>query len=148
MHAIAATPARVPLSFWIVAVASLSWNAFGGYDFTMTNLRDPAYLAHFPPGMIGYLDGFPAWTLAAWALGVWGAVAGSVLLLARSRFAVIAFALSLAGLALSTVYQFVLSDPPPEMTSAPMLAMTALIWAAAIFLLWYALRARRQGVLR
>jgi hypothetical protein len=40
-----------------------------------------------------------------WALGVWGALAGSMLLLLRSRRAVTAFAASLVGLAVSTGYQ-------------------------------------------
>lgn len=70
-----------------------------------------------------------------------------LLLLVRSRHAVAAFAVSLAGLAASTVYQYVLSTPPTEMMSGAMLAMNLLIWAAAIGSLWYAIRMRKAGVL-
>jgi hypothetical protein len=72
----------------------------------------------------------------------------ALLLLARSRHAVAAFALSLAGLAVSTVYQYGLSSLPPEMKSMTMVAMNLAIWAAAIGLLVYAMRMRRGGVLR
>jgi hypothetical protein len=140
--------ARTPAtrSFWIISGLSLLWNMFGGFDYTMTNLRVPAYLAEFPPGMMDVIDEFPAWTTAAWALGVWGALAGSVLLLMRSRYAVHAFAVSLAGLALSQLYQFSITLPP-EMTTAGMRAMTLVIWIAAVGLLLYAIRKRREGVL-
>lgn len=135
-----------PRSFWIVSVVSLLWNAFGAFDYTMTNLRVPSYLAQFPPGMMDVIDAFPIWAMAAWALGVWGAIAGSLLLLMRSRFAVHAFAVSLAGLAASTVYQMGI-ELPAEMQSMGMTFMNLVIWAGALFLLWYAVRQRKAGVL-
>ena len=137
-----------PVHLWIVGVIALLWNAFGCLDYVMTQTRNADYLAMFSAEMRAYFDSFPVWMEAAWALGVWGALLGSLLLLLRSRWAVTAFALSLAGLALSTVYQFVLTTPPADMMSAGMLAMNALIWAIAIFLLVYAMRQRRAGVLR
>ena len=139
---------RAPLHFWIVAGLSLLWNAFGAFDYTMTNLRDAAYLANFPPGMMDYIDAMPLWATAAWALGVWGAVAGSVLLLLRSRYAVAAFAVSLLGLAVSTIHQWTMPQRPEWMTDPMMLAMNGLIWVAAIFLLFYALAMHRRGVLK
>lgn len=147
MQATAAT--RAPTSYWVIAVLSLMWNAFGAFDYVMTNTRNEAYLSQpqFPPEMIDYIDRFPVWAIAAWAFGVWGAVAGSVLLLLRSRFAVHAFAVSLAGLALSTIYQAT-SDMPASMTTPGMIGMTLVIWIAALFFLWYSIRMRRQGVLR
>lgn len=139
--------ARAPASFWIIAALSLLWNLFGAYDYTMTNLRDPGYLAQFPPEMIDYVDEMPIWALGVWTLGVWAAVIGSVLLLLRSRHAVYAFAASFAGLALSTVYQLT-SDMPAAMKSAGNYAMTAVIWVAVIFFWYYATRMRRAGVIR
>ena len=138
--------ASAPWHFWAISVLSLLWNSFGGYDYTMTNLRDEAYLAQFPPEMMTIIDGFPIWATAAWALGVWGALAGSVLLLVRSRFAVHAFAASLAGLAISTIYQQTIAMPA-ELDTPGMMVMNLVIWAGALLLVWYALRQRRAGVL-
>ena len=139
---------RAPLHFWIVAGLSLLWNAFGAFDYMMTNLRSAAYLANFPPDMMSYIDAMPTWATAAWALGVWGGLAGAVLLLLRSRYAVVAFALSLLGLAVSTIYQWTMPQQPAWMTEPAMLAMNAVIWVAAIFLLFYALAMRRRGLLK
>jgi hypothetical protein len=139
---------RTPAHLWIVAVLATIWNAFGCFDYLMTQTRNERYLAGFTDPQRVYFDSFPMWMEAAWAFGVWGGLAGSLLLLARSRYAVAAFAVSLAGLAISTLYQYVLSTPPPEMTSGAMLAMNLVIWAVAIALLIYAMRMRKRGVLR
>ena len=139
--------ARAPRLFWITAVFSLVWNAFGAYDYVMTNIRDAAYLANFPPETVQYLDAMPYWTIGAWALGVWGALAGSMLLLVRSRFAKYLFGLSLLGLAASTFYQFG-SDMPEAMKTAGMNAMILIIWIVAVLLLLYSFRWHREGILR
>lgn len=138
---------KTPWHLWIVGIASLAWSTFGAIDFTMTNTRNAAYLAQFPPEMMQIVDEFPIWSIVAWGCGVWGAVLGSILLLLRSRSAVLAYAISLAGLAVSQYYQATI-DMPAAMETHTMMAMTAAIWIVAIFLLWYAWRQRRAGVLR
>lgn len=139
---------RTPWHVWAVGLLSLAWNAIGGIDYTMTQTHNAAYLAAASPAQLAWFAGFPAWEVAAWALGVWGAIAGSVLLLARSRHAVAVFAVSLAGLALSSLYQWFLNPPPGETQSGGMLALDLAIWAIAIGLLWYAQRMKARGVLR
>ena len=139
---------RTPSHLWIVGALATLWNGFGAFDYLMTQTRNAQSLANFTDPQRIYFESFPIWMEAMWAFGVWGGLAGSLLLLARSRHAAAAFALSLAGLAASTVYQYVLSSPPPDMTSGAMLGMNLAIWAAAIGLLVYALRMRRRGVLR
>ena len=96
---------------------------------------------------VAYTAALPAWLTAFWALGVWGSLAGSVLLLVRSRYAVQAFGLSLAGLAISQGWQFAATLPPAMKTTA-MWAMTATIWIVLVLLLLYAFVQERRGVLR
>ena len=139
---------RTPLHLWIVAVLATVWNGFGCFDYLLTQTRNADYLANFTDPQRAYFDSFPVWMEAVWAVGVWGGLLGSLLLLLRSRWAVAAFALSLLGLAVSTVYQYVLSTPPPDMMTGKMIAMNVAIWAVAIFLLWYAMRMRGRRVLR
>lgn len=139
---------RTPVHLWIVGVLATIWNAFGAFDYLMTQTRNEQYLAHFTDPQRIYFESFPMWMEAAWAFGVWGGLLGSLLLLARSRFAVHAFGVSLAGLAASTVYQYVLNSPPADMMTGGMIAMNLVIWAVAIGLLIYAMRMRGRGVLR
>ena len=141
-------PARTPVHLWIVGVLATVWNAFGAFDYVMTQTRNADYLANFTDPQRVYFESFPVWMEATWALGVWGGLMGSLLLLVRSRFAATAFAVSLAGLAVSTLYQYVLSTPPEAMTGGTMLVMNLVIWAVAIGLLVYAVKMRRTGVLR
>jgi hypothetical protein len=141
--------AKTPVHVWIVGIVSLAWNAFGCFDYYMTQTNNEGYLAAFTAEQRAYFNSFPFWMEAAWALGVWGALAGSILLLFRSRHAVAAFAISLIGLAISTFYQFVISDVdvsalmPPEASY-----ITFAIWIIAIALLAYAWWLRGKAVLR
>jgi hypothetical protein len=136
-----------PMHLWIFGLLSLLWNSYGAYDYVMSATRNREHLAQFPPEMIVALDTMPVWVVAAWAIGVWGAVAGSVLLLLRSRFAVHAFALSLLGLAASTFYQFG-AKIPEDLRTVGFNAMTMAIWIAAVGFFLYASRMRASGVLR
>lgn len=138
---------RTPAHFWVVAALATLWNGFGAFDYLMTQTRNAHYLANFTDPQRVYFDTFPIWMEAAWAFGVWGGVAGSLLLLARSRHAVLAFAISLAGLFASTVYQYGLHKAPPDMAGPAMIGMNIAIWAIAIGLLLYARRMRASRVL-
>lgn len=139
---------KTPVHVWIIGAVSLLWNAFGAYDYIMTQTNNAAYLEMFTPEQRAFFESFPLWMEATWAIGVWGAVAGSGLLLMRSRYAVWAFAASLAGLALSTLWQFGLSgaDIGTIFGTGP-LVMNAVIWIVAIALLYYAMGQQKAGVL-
>ena len=140
---------RTPVHLWIVGIVSALWNAMGALDYTMTQTRNAAWMAQMSPEQIAWFDSAPIVAHASWAFGVWGAFLGSLLLLARSRFAVWSFILSLAGLAVNTIFQMTKPMPGgPHMDTPGMLLFHGLIWAVALFLLIYALRMRRSGVLR
>lgn len=145
-----ARTARVPWHLWLVGGLSLLWNAFGGYDYTMTRMRNVDYLSSMgdPSAMLAYIDAMPFFAQVGWALGVWGSLAGSVLLLLRSRWAVPAFAASLLGALLSYAGQYLGPPGPPEMTAGAMKYMPLFIIALVALQLWYAARQRSAGVLR
>ena len=113
-----AAPARRPVHLWVVGIASLLWNAFGAFDYLATELKLDFYVSQFTEAQRDYFYSFPSWLVAAWALGVWGAHAGSIGLLLARGWAVWAFAVSLLGLAVSTVYNFGMSDGADIMGSA------------------------------
>ncbi|MDO7630157.1 MAG: hypothetical protein MUQ84_04420, partial [Loktanella sp.] len=72
---------KTPLHLWIVGVLSLLWNAGSGYDYLMTRLESTAYLAVLTEPQRAFLDAAPMWFNATWAIGVWFAILGSILLL-------------------------------------------------------------------
>lgn len=135
-----AAASKVPTHLWVVGGLSALWNAFGCYMYSMTMMRDPALMAQTPPEVREAVLAAPAWANGAWALGVWGALLGSILLLMRKGLAIYAFVVSLLGLVGTTVFQ-VTGDVP---VNVPQLAM---IWAVALFLLWYSWTMKKRGVL-
>ncbi len=137
-----ATMARTPWHLWAVGILTLLWNSVGIYSYMMTRL-DRLESLEMTAEQIAWFESFPVWANALWALGVWGAFFGSVLLLLRSRWAVTSIAISVIGLVGTTFYQRFMTDIPPELDS---IGLTAAIWIITLFMLWYALRMR--GVLR
>lgn len=139
--------ARPRWPYWVIAALALWWNAFGCLDFVMTASRNPEWLASLSPETIDWLDAAPTWSLFTWALGVGGGLVGALCLLARSRHAMPAFAASLLGLAGNQLWQLT-SNRPDSMASGGNLALSVGVWTIALFLLWFAVRTRRQGILR
>ena len=114
----------------------------------MTETRNAAYLAGMTPEQLAYFNSFPAWAVALWAIGVWGGLAGSILLLLRHRWAVPTLAVSLAGAALGLVGQHLLPGRPASLSGAGMTIFGLVIVAIAAALWWYAWAMRARGVLR
>lgn len=143
---------RAPMHLWVVGVLAILWNGYGGYDYWMTRTENMDYLAKFgadPGSILDWIDSFPMWAQFGWGLGVWMGLLGSVLLLARSRWAVHALGLSLIGMALSFGYQFSGASPMPAgMEGGAMTYIPLLIIFIGLLLFAYARAMAKKGVLR
>ncbi len=138
---------KTPWHLWAVGILSLLWNAMGGVDYTMSHMHNAAYLAKMTPEQIAWFDHFPIWATSCWALGVWGAIVGSVLLLLRSRHAAFAFGVSLIGFIGSHIYQYTSSAPAGLNTGTGTL-FAAVLAVVAVALLFYARAMKWNGVLK
>lgn len=141
---------RTPLHLWIVGVVAALWNAIGAADYTMTRMQNDDYFRAVMPGIepsviYAYIDAMPILAQAGWGVGVWGAVAGTLLLLARSRFALWAYLASLAGAIVSFGVQYAGPKPPEGMDDG---IMPIVITAIALGLFLYARAMKSKGVLR
>ena len=139
---------RTPVHLWIVGFLAQLWKAFGCYDYLMTETENAAYLANYTAEQLAYFEALPAWLVAPWALGVWGGLIGSILLLMRSRYAVWAFGLSFIGCVIVMGYQMFATTMPASMTEGMMGIMPWVIMVIAAFLLWYSWSEEKKGVLR
>ena len=103
---------RTPWHLWLVGVIAVLFNAIGVFDFVMAMAQGADYMAKagMTPEQIAHYLQMPGWMTAVWAIGVWGALLGSVLILLRNRLAAPIFAVSLAAFALSLLYTYVLTD--------------------------------------
>ena len=140
---------KVPWHLWAVGLISLLWNMIGAYDYFQTRSGNLEYLQAAGMGEVelAWLDSFPVWANGAWALGVWGAVAGSVLLLMRSRFAVHAYVVAIFGIAVTTVFQYGFPHPA-SVDGALTVVFSAVLWLATLGQLYYARRQSANGLLR
>jgi hypothetical protein len=138
-----------PWHLWVVGVVSLLWNAFGCYDYYMTNTGGDEYLRSY--GMteqqIAFYHAMPAWMTGAWAIGVWGALLGSILLLLRSKWAFHVFVISFAAFLVSVIYTYGFTNVA-EVNGATGMIMNVVIAASCIFFIWYAWFATTRGILR
>lgn len=139
---------RAPALLWIVGFLGLLWNAYGCYEYLMTQTRDAAFLAAQPADWVAYWEGLPGWLTAFWAIAVWGGLAGAILLLMRSRHAVWAFALSFVGVVVDIGYQMFATAMPATMKDGMLGMLDWAIIIVAAFLLWYSWSEEKKGVLR
>ena len=133
--------------YWTICIVALLWNAFGAMDYVMTQTRNEAYMSQFTPEQLDYFYNFPAWVSFTWAIGVWGAVLGSILLLLRKAWAVWAFVASLAGIVSTAIYNFVLSDGLEIMGVGIALGFTIAVFVIGIGLFMFSRAMQQRGVL-
>ncbi len=96
---ISARTMPLPKWFWIMAGLGLAWNLFGVVQFLGTAMasQEGLMMGGMTEAQANLYFGLPVWMNAAFAVGVFGGLLGSALLLLRRRQAVPVFALSLAG---------------------------------------------------
>ena len=140
---------RTPVHLWIVGVLSLLWSCIGANDYYQSETGNMAYYQTMGMGQaeIDWVNGFPAWAVSIWAIGVWVGLAGSILLLLRMRYAFHAFAISLAAMVLMTIYQFG-TPHPASLDTTFGYVVTAIVWVIGIALVLYTRAQTKAGVLR
>jgi hypothetical protein len=139
-----ASRAATPGHRWVVGVVTLLFNSMGIVSYLSTKLGKLEDMG-MTPDQIAFMESYPAWISAFWALGVWGAFAGSVLLLAGSKWAAGVMVVATIGLIGTTIGNYAVLDVPAAM-QAP--ALDVAIWVVTLFLLFYCRRMASAGVLR
>ena len=137
---------KTPVHLWIVGVLALLWSLMGAFDYLATKLELEFYMSQFTPEQLAYFNAFPAWMTVFWAFGVWGGFAGSIGLLLRKKWAVWAYVVSIAGLFVSSIYNFGVTDGA-EIMGPGAVIFTIIIWIAALFLLGYTWMQAKRSVL-
>ena len=138
---------RAPRHLWVVGALAVLWNAMGVFDYSMTQSRNAAYMASFTPEQLAFFYGMPRLVVSAWAVGVFGGFAGSLLLLLRRRLAVGLLLASVLGVVTTTFHNYGLADGMTVAGDVSSLILTAVICVVALGLFLYASVMRARGVL-
>ncbi len=140
---------KTPIHLWIIGILALIWNMGGAYNYVAVKFRIDSLMSQMPQKMLDFFASVPPWYSAAWAIGVWFSLAGSLLLLLRSRIAGSAFAMGFLGLVIASIYTFALSPINMlEGASVREIIFTVAIYIVLIILFIYARAMTRRGVLR
>ena len=81
---------KAPWHLWLVGGFAVVFNSIGAFDYLMTRRHNAAYFEQlgYDAAQIAYFEHYPVLPTIFWTVGVFGAVAASVLLLFRSRYTV------------------------------------------------------------
>jgi len=142
------TRAKTPVWYWILAVIGLMWFAMGAFDYIATQYRFDFYIAEYTEEQLAYFYGFPAWYVAIWAISVWGAVAGAVLLLMRKKAASLMFLISLISFIIAAIYSYGFTNAMEMMGGIGTVIFSAVIFLSILGYFWLARSASASGILR
>ena len=134
-----------PRASWWVAAAALVWNLTGLAAFVMQVLQ--VGWSDLPADQLALFQAIPAWATLAFAVATVGGTLGAVGLLLRRRWAVGAFAASLAGIVVQQVHVLGIARVQDVMGASAVGFPLAVLVIAVALLVW-SRRLAARGVLR
>lgn len=140
------TASKAPSWLWAASVLGVLWNLYGVYQYagTFTQAGKAAMTAGMTASQAALYLSLPEWISVVFAVGVFGGLIGSILLVLRRRAARPVLAASFVGYGLlfaGDVYHGVFAAIPSQLV---ILAVVVLIAAA---LSWASRSADKRGVL-
>ncbi|WP_421790026.1 hypothetical protein [Hyphobacterium sp.] len=139
---------KTPFWYWILAVIGVLWFAGGAFDYTATKLQLDFYMSSFTEEQLAYFYGFPTWFVALWAISVWSAFVGAILLLLRMKLASLLFLISLVTYVISAIYSIGFTNGMEVMGGAGALIFSAAIVISLLVFFWLARWASLRGILK
>ena len=138
--------AKHPLWFKGLARAGLAWNLFGVVQFAMSLQATPESLMQsgLSAEQAQVMTSYPAWMTLAFAIGTFGGLIGTALLIARHRAASGVLAASLAGYVV--LYVGDITEGVFAVMGAPQVIILTLVVMIAAGLLWMARWSARHHV--
>lgn len=126
-------------SFWLISGLALIWNLLGVANFAWQ--MTPDALASYPEAERAIIENRPLWATLGFALAVIAGSLGCLLLLLRKSAAYGMFAASFVGVIATVLHTLMAVGIGATGAIIPV----AMVLGVAIFLIWYARRASRNG---
>lgn len=139
--------AKLPVWFWIVAVAAIIWTLIGVASYIMDVTMSEEAMAQMSEAERQILEARPTWLFALYAIAVFSALFGAASLALRKNWAVPLFGVSLVVVVVQMAYVLF------GLNALATLGMNAAIFPAVIivigaFLLWFSMNAKGKGWLK
>ncbi len=144
-----ANPARsnVPVWYWAAAGLGLVWNAYGVQQFvgSLSATEDTLIAQGMTPEQAQVMLTYPGWMTLAFAVGVFGGLAGTVLLLLRRKESLPVLAVSLV--AYIALYIGDITEGVFAALGAPQVIVLTIVVAIAVGLVLLARHAIRSRII-
>lgn len=135
---------KPPKSFFWIAGAAFVWDLIGVAAYIGTVTVSPEAIAELPEAQQELMANTPAWSTGLFAIAVWGGVIGTLLLLLRKALALPVLIVSLAAVVVNGGYTWFMTNAF-EVLGAGQAGLSAVIFAIAAFLVWFANNAKGKG---
>lgn len=135
--------AGVHWRFWVISAIALVWNVLGGANFFMQ--MDADMVSALPETHRAIIIGRPVWATAGFAVIVFGGALGCLLLLLRKSAAYYVFIASLLGGIVTMIHTVNIARSTIDFSVSEVVVMILMPLVVAVFLIWYAKWAERQG---
>lgn len=122
---------KPPLWFTVVAALALLWNLAGLAAVVADLQLSAAEIAALPAAQQQMYAARPAWSVAASVVAVLGGTLGSLGLLLRRRWALVALYASLAGIVVQDIGIFVVAGAVQALGAGPVVMQTVVLLVAA-----------------
>lgn len=142
-----ASTGGTPWHIWLVGLLAVGWNTLGATDYVFAQMMPDFYVEAMRPEQVVFIEAIPAWAVSLWALAVWGSLAGSVLILARSRFAYPVFVVATACMVGAFFRNYLMADGI-QVQGSMGVAMAMVLFLIQLFLLYYTRDMTGRGILR
>lgn len=134
--------------FWVIGVIYLLWSIVGcGGYLAEQMMSDAAYSEAFGAERFDLRGLTPAWATAGYAIGVWGGLVGVILLLLRKKLCLPFFYASFIG-AIIGFLPSIFDGRFKAVLGGADYGLMIFIWLECIFIIWFARKMTRNGILR
>jgi hypothetical protein len=136
---------KLPAWYWVVAILALIWMLFGVMAWVIDLMTDEAGLAQMSEAQRQLYVARPQWIFVVYAVAIFSGLAGAIGLLMRKSWATALLALSLAAVVIQFGYTFLVMRAAEVLGAGAALPFPIVIFLIGASLLWFSLKARRQG---
>jgi len=138
------TTTKPKAAYWIIAIIAFIWNSLGVNAYLQQQYDTEAFRAQYSPEQLEMVQVAPTWYTAAFALAVFGGLFGSIALLLTKKIANLLFAISLLGIIVQMIHNFLIINSI-EVSGAGAMIMPIMIMIIGIFLFTYSRKAITKG---
>ena len=139
---------KPPKYYYAVVGVLMLWALIGCYTYLAQVTMSAADLARLPAAQRDMMVGLPTWITALYAIAVWSALAGTIGLLLRMKFAQSAYVVSLIAIIVQFGWTLVMLPIIETMGFAEAAGFPIFIAVVGAISVWFAGKSARHGWLR